>query len=76
MMLTLLSIPFLMLGVFIKPFAQADMRCVIIGFVSKEPFCFAQASAMPEIIKYGAVAAGFGLLYLGRRQIKRQRAGE
>jgi hypothetical protein len=28
---------------------------------------------MPEFIKYGSVAVGFGLLYAGRLQIRRRR---
>ena len=73
MTLTLMSIPLIFLGAFIKPFAQNDMRCIAANFISKEPFCFVQDSPMPEVIKYGVVLVGFALLYAGRRQIKRQR---
>jgi hypothetical protein len=31
---------------------------------------------MPETIKYGAVAVGFGLLYAGRRRLKARREGK
>ena len=68
--LTILAIPFLILGVFIKPYALEGSRCVSVG---ARAFCFAQDSSMPEMIKYGSVFAGFALLYAGRLQIKRQR---
>ncbi len=59
-----------MLGVFLKPYTQDNARCFnLVGKV----YCFEQSSQMPEIIKYGSVLVGFGLLYAGRRQIKRHR---
>jgi hypothetical protein len=70
MFLTLLSIPFIFFGAFVKPYDQATQRCFS---VNQSPFCFEQGSSMPEIIKYGSVAVGFGLLYAGRRQIRRRR---
>ncbi len=71
--LTILSIPFIILGVFLKPYSLDNARCINISFVRSQPFCFAQDSSTPEIIKYGSVVAGFALLYAGRRQIKKQR---
>ena len=73
MALTILAIPFLLLGVFVSPTTQQAQRCLTIG---KEAFCFEQGSSMPETIKYGSVLIGFGLLYAGRRQIRRQRGLE
>jgi len=70
MALTILAIPFLLLGVFVSPTTQQGQRCLNVG---KEAYCFEQTSHMPETIKYGSVLLGFGLLYLGRRQIRRQR---
>jgi hypothetical protein len=68
--LTILAIPLIMLGVFIKPYSQDNTRCFnLVGKV----YCFEQSSQMPEIVKYGSVVLGFALLYAGRRQIKRQR---
>jgi hypothetical protein len=74
--LTILSIPFIALGVFLKPYALENSRCVNINLLRSQPYCFAQGSQMPEFIKYGSVAIGFALLYAGRRQIKRGRAKE
>jgi hypothetical protein len=71
--LTILSIPFIVLGVFLKPYSLENARCINVNFVSSQPYCFAQDSQMPEIIKYGSVVVGFALLYAGRLQIKRQR---
>jgi hypothetical protein len=71
--LTILSIPLIALGVFLKPFSLENSRCINISFLRSQPYCFAQDSQMPEIIKYGSVIAGFALLYAGRLQIKRQR---
>jgi hypothetical protein len=70
--LTVLAIPLIMLGVFLKPYTQENARCLnLVGKV----YCFEQGSQMPEIVKYGSVLFGFALLYAGRRQIKRQRDG-
>lgn len=74
--LTLLSIPFLILGVLLNPFTQGTQRCVGVKVGAPNALCFEQGSQMPETIKYGAVAVGFGLLYAGRRQIKRRREGK
>ena len=71
--LTILSIPLIALGVFLKPYTLENSRCINISVLRSQPYCFAQDSQMPEIIKYGSVVAGFALLYAGRRQIKRQR---
>lgn len=71
--LTLLAIPFLVLGVFIKPYEEATLRCFKVEFLSKAPYCFEQASMMPEIVKYGCVAIAFALIYAGRRQVRRAR---
>jgi hypothetical protein len=73
--LTILAIPLIMLGVFIKPYSLDNSRCVSI-FASARPYCFEQASNMPEIIKYGSLFVGFVLIYAGRLQIKRQRGRE
>ena len=74
--LTILAIPLIILGVFIKPYSLENSRCMSLGFASAHPYCFEQDSRMPEVIKYGSVLAGFALLYIGRQQIKRQRAGK
>ena len=68
--LTVLAIPLIMLGVFLKPYAQENARCF--NLVGKA-YCFEQSSQMPEIIKYGSMLLGFALIYAGRRQIRRQR---
>jgi hypothetical protein len=70
--LTILAIPLIILGVFIKPYALESSRCVSVG---ARAFCFARESSMPEVIKYGSLLAGFALIYAGRLQIKRQRGG-
>ena len=60
--LTILAIPLIMLGVFIKPYTQENTRCFnLVGKV----YCFEQSSQMPEIVKYGSVVLGFALLYAG-----------
>ena len=74
--LTILAIPLIILGVFIKPFSQDNLRCLSLGFASARPYCFEQSSYMPEVIKYGSAVAGFALLYAGRLQIKRGREGK
>ncbi|HXZ45959.1 MAG TPA: hypothetical protein VEH02_04450 [Pseudolabrys sp.] len=74
--LTVLAIPFIMLGVFIKPYSLGSSRCVSINFANARPYCFEQGSSMPEIIKYGSLLTGFVLIYAGRLQIKRQRGRE
>jgi hypothetical protein len=71
--LTILAIPLIILGVFIKPYSTENARCISINVGGARPYCFEQGSNMPEIIKYGSVLAGFALLYAGRLQIKRQR---
>ena len=71
--LTILAIPLIVLGVFIKPYSAENQRCISVSFASARPYCFAQDSNAPELIKYGSVLAGFALIYAGRLQIKRQR---
>jgi hypothetical protein len=70
MALTVLAIPFLIFGVFVKVQDMGSQRCIGAG---QSTYCFEQGSQMPGFIKYGSVLAGFGLLYAGRRRIKRQR---
>jgi len=74
--LTILAIPLIMLGVFIKPYSIENSRCISIGFAGARPYCFEQSSNMPEVIRYGSVLAGFALIYAGRLQIKRRRGQE
>jgi hypothetical protein len=74
--LTILAIPLIVLGVFIKPYSVENLRCFSVSFASARPYCFEQGSNLPEVIKYGSVLAGFTLLYAGRLQIKRQRDGK
>lgn len=76
MALTILSIPFLIIGVMLNPYTQGTQRCVAVKAGAANAYCFEQGSTMPETIKYGSVAIGFGLLYAGRRQIKRRREGK
>ena len=68
--LTVLAIPLIMLGVFLKPYTQENARCF--NLVGKA-YCFEQSSHMPEIVKYGSMLLGFALIYAGRRQIRQQR---
>ena len=72
MALTLLAIPFLFFGVFVRMSDEGPQRCIGVG---KDKLCYERTSQMPEFIKYGSVALGFGLLYLGRAQIRRRRNG-
>ena len=71
MALTILSIPLIFIGAFIKIYAVEATRCV--GVFGKGGFCFEASSDLPELIKYGCVLAGFALLYAGRMQIKKAR---
>lgn len=71
--LTLLSIPFLVLGVFLKPYDEGALRCLKVAAFSNTPYCFEQASMMPEIIKYGCFAVAMALIFAGRKQIRRAR---
>ena len=70
--LTILAIPLILLGLFIKPYTVDNSRCVSV-FAATRPYCFEQGSNLPEMIKYGCLLAGFALIYAGRIQIKRQR---
>ena len=47
--LTILSIPFIALGVFLKPYALENSRCI--GFAGLGPYCFEQASSMAILIR-------------------------
>jgi hypothetical protein len=76
MALTILAIPLLVMGVLISPNTMQGQRCFSVGFSNQGGYCFEQGSQMPETIKYGLVAAGFVLLYAGRRQIQRRRDGK
>ena len=71
--LTILAIPVILLGIFIKPYAVDSSRCISVSFTGARPYCFEQGSNLPEVIKYGCLLAGFALIYAGRMQIKRQR---
>ena len=71
--LTILAIPLILLGIFIKPYTVDNSRCISVGFAGARPYCFEQGSQLPEVIKYGCLLAGFALIYAGRVQIKRQR---
>ena len=73
--LTLLAIPFLLLGIFLKPYTAGTERCINVAFLGKGAYCFEQGSQMPEFIKYGSMAVGLLLIYAGRQQIKRARGG-
>jgi hypothetical protein len=70
MFLTVLAIPFILFGAFVKPYDQQSQRCFA---VNQTPFCFEQSSPAPDIIKYGSLVVGFGLIYAGRKLIRRQR---
>ena len=72
MWLTVLAIPFLFFGVFVRTSDDGAQRCIGMG---KDKMCYERTSQMPEFIKYGSVALGFGFLYLGRLQIRRRRSG-
>ena len=76
MALTIFAIPFILLGVLIKPYSLESARCFSIRFAGNGAYCFEQGSNLPETIKYGFVLAGFALLYAGRRQIQRRRGGD
>ena len=76
MTLTILAIPLIIFGAFIKPYAVDTTRCFAVSFLAKDPFCFAAASSMPEVIKYGSLRLGCARLYVGRQQIRRRRGGE
>jgi hypothetical protein len=69
--LTILAIPLILLGIFLKPYTVDGSRCISVGFAGA--YCFEQGSKLPEVIKYGCLLAGFALIYAGRMQIKRQR---
>jgi len=56
--LTILAIPLIVLGVFIKPYSVENLRCFSVSFASARPYCFEQGSNLPEVIKYGSVLAG------------------
>jgi hypothetical protein len=73
--LTILAIPFLILGVLLNPFNQGEQRCLAVKKGVADAWCFEQGSKMPEGIKYGAVAVGFLLIYAGRRQMNRRKGG-
>ncbi len=74
MALTMLAIPFLILGVFITPYVQGAERCFNLNFISKNPLCFEAASNMPEIVKYGSLVFAFVLIYTGRHLMRRANA--
>jgi len=69
--LTILAIPLIILGVFIKPYSQENSRCI--GVANARPYCFEQGSNLPEVIKYGSALAVFALISPPRLHIKRQR---
>ena len=68
---TILAIPLILLGIFLKPYTVDNSRCISVA--GARPYCFEQGSRLPEVIKYGCLLAGFALIYAGRVQIKRQR---
>ncbi|MDP2410862.1 MAG: hypothetical protein Q8M26_11325 [Pseudolabrys sp.] len=74
MALTMLAIPFLILGVFINPYTQGAERCFNLNFISKTPFCFEASSNMPEIVQYGSLMFAFVLIYTGRHLMRRGHA--
>ena len=76
MALTILAIPLIIFGAFIKPYAVDATRCFAVSFLAKDPFCFEAASSMPEVIKYGSLLLGFAMIYAGRQQIRRRREGK
>ena len=71
--LTILAIPLILLGIFLKPYTVDSSRCISVGFAGARPYCFEQDSKLPEVIKYGCLLSGLALIYAGRIQIKRQR---
>lgn len=74
--LTILAIPLIIFGAFIKPYTADASRCFAVNFLAKDPFCFEAASSMPEVIKYGSLLLGFALIYAGRQQIRRAKQGK
>jgi hypothetical protein len=74
--LTILAIPFLIMGVLLNPFNKGTQRCLGAKAGGPDALCFEQGSKMPETLKYGSVALGFLLVYAGRRQIKRRRGDQ
>ena len=56
--LTILAIPLILLGVFLKPYSLENLRCISFSFAGA-PYCFEQGSNLPEVIKYGSVLGRF-----------------
>ena len=73
--LTILAIPLIVLGVFIKPYSAENLRCFSVSFASARPYCFERGSNLPEVIKYSSVLAASSsvLSHAGQRDQTRAR---
>ena len=70
MALTLLAIPFLIFGVFVKMQDMGSQRCIGAG---QSTYCFEQRFADARIHQIRHLAGRLRAALCGRRQIKRQR---
>jgi hypothetical protein len=74
MLLILLGLPFVLFGALTNIYAiEGRGKCLYTDPVNWGPFCFAANSMVPEIVVYGAVALGLGLMILGNVLVRRRR---
>ena len=74
MFFILIGVPLILFGAFSRSYAVDDLgSCFFIDVVSRGPYCFQEGSSLPDIIVYGARAAGIALVVFGFIQGRRVR---
>ena len=70
----LIGLPLVLFGAFSRTYTIPSLgSCFFIDLVSWGPFCFEVGSSLPDIIVYGAHAAGLALVFFGFIQARRVR---
>lgn len=77
MVFILIGLPLVLFGAFSRTYTVDDLgSCFFIDIVSRGPFCFPAGSSLPDVIVYGAHAAGLALIVFGFIQTRRVRRAQ
>ena len=72
--LMLAGLPLVMFGAFSRTYTINSLgSCIFVDGLKLGPFCFPVGSMLPEIIVFGAMALGLGLVLLGNIKMRAAR---
>lgn len=71
----ILALPLVFIGAYTRTYNLGDLgECFWIDYVSWGAACFPNATFVPALVAYGSMVAGWVLIFLGWRAIRRPRA--